>query len=55
MIEFGGYTKNIINKVFVGTVSKRGLQWFCYVTITCHKIIKILVMHRRRQGADVGR
>ena len=51
-----GNTKSIINKVFVGTVSKRGWQWSCYVTITYDKITKlILVMHRRRQGTDVGR
>ena len=51
-----GYTKSIINTVFVGTVSKRGWQWSCYFTITCDKITKIiLVMHRLRQGTDVGR
>ena len=55
VIEFRGFTKSIINKDFVGIVSKRGLQWSCYVTITCDKITKIiLVMHRLRQDTDVG-
>ena len=41
---------------FVGNVSKRGWQWFCYATVTCYRITKIiLVMHRRCQGSNVGR
>ena len=36
VIEFG-VQKSIINKVFVGTVSKGDWQWSCYVSITCDK------------------
>ena len=55
-LNLGVYKKNIINKAFVDTVSKRDWQWSCYVTITCDKIITIiLLVHRRRQSTDVGR
>ena len=46
----------VINLVFVGTVTEADKQWSCYVTISCDKMIKIIIaIHRRRQGTEVRR
>ena len=51
-----GCTKCIIHLAFVGTVTEVDAQWSCYVTISCDKMIKIiLAIRRRRQDTEAGR